>query len=237
VKRLMTVLLCLGIAVIAVSSVRAQGNAGAQVGEKSPAPVTEKSPAPVIEKSPAPVTGKSPTPVAAVDSLPLLEKAVAKDSTRFDDLYRLGILYLDRDKVDEAVKVLTKAHKLRPKDHRVSVNLGVALDAAGRAALAQTYYREALAQFPDDSVASCRLASSLYSQSKHAEATALLQEIIKKSPRAYCAYFTLGVAFADAGIYKDAIRMWRKVVEIAPTSPEAVSARESIDVLEKFVGQ
>jgi hypothetical protein len=31
--------------------------------------------------------------------------------------------------------------------------------------------------------------------------------------------------------------MWRKVVELAPTSPEAISANESIDVLEKFVNQ
>jgi Flp pilus assembly protein TadD len=213
VKRLMTVLLCLSIAAIAVSPVRAQGNAGAKVVEKGPAPA------------------------APVDSLLLLEKAVARDSTGFDNLCRLGVLYLDRDQVNEAIKALTKAHVLRPKDHRVSVNLGAALDASGKAVPAQAYYREALAQFPEDSVASCRLASSLYSQSKHAEATALLQEIIKRSPRAYCAYFTLGVAFADAGIYRDAIRMWRKVVEIAPTSPEAVSARESIDVLEKFVGQ
>ena len=212
-KRLMTVLLCLSIVAIAVSPVRAQGNAGVKLAAKSPAPV------------------------AAVDSLPLLEKAVAKDSTRFDDLYRLGVLYLDRDKVAEAIKVLTKAHALRPEDHRVSVNLGVALDASGKPDEAQVFYREALAQFPDDSVASCRLASSLYSQSMHAEAMALLQQIIKKSPGAYCAYFTLGVAFADAGIYKDAIRMWRKVVELAPTSPEAGSARESIEVLEKFVGQ
>jgi len=44
------------------------------------------------------------------------------------------------------------------------------------------------------------------------------------------------VAFADAGIYREAIRMWRKVVEIAPDSPEAASARESIEVLQKFVG-
>ena len=212
-KRLMMILSCLSLAAIAVSPVRAQGNAGA----------------PVVERSPA--------PVVPVDSLPLLEKAVAKDSTRFDNLFRLGVMYLDRDKVNEAIKVLTKAHVLQPKDHRVTVNLGVAFDASGTPTLAQGYYRETLAAFPEDSVASCRLASSLYSQSKHAEATALLQEIIKKSPRAYCAYFTLGVAFADAGIYRDAIRMWRKVVEIAPTSPEAISARESIDVLEKFVGQ
>jgi tetratricopeptide (TPR) repeat protein len=213
VKRLMMTLLCLSIVAIAVSPVCAQGNAAA----------------PVVEKSPA--------PAAPVDSLPMLEKAVAKDSTRVDNLYRLGVLYLDRDKVDGAIKVLTKAHVLQPKDHRVSVNLGVAFDASGKPEAAQGYYREVLAAFPEDSVASCRLASSLYSQSKHAEATTLLREIIKQTPRAYCAYFTLGVAFADAGIYRDAIRMWRKVVEIAPNSPEAISARESIDVLEKFVTQ
>jgi Flp pilus assembly protein TadD len=213
VKRLMMILLCLSIAAIAATPVCAQGDVG------------------------APVAVKGSAPAVPADSLSLLEKAVAKDSTRFDHLYRLGVMYLDRDQLNEAIQVLTKAHQLRPKDHRVSVNLGVALDAIGSPVLAQAHYREALAQFPEDSVASCRLASSLYSQSKHAEATALLQEIIKKSPRAYCAYFTLGVAFADAGIYKDAIRMWRKVVEIAPTSPEAISARESIDVLEKYVGQ
>ena len=38
----------------------------------------------------------------------------------------------------------------------------------------------------------------------------------------------LGVAFADAGIYRDAIRMWRKVVELAPDSPEAVSAKPTL---------
>jgi protein O-GlcNAc transferase len=213
VKRQMTVLLCLVIAAIACSSGSAQGSAPAK-----PAPASAVAAAPA-------------------DSLLLLEKAVARDSTKFDNLYRLGVMYLDRDKVAEAIKVLTKAHVLRPDDHRVSVNLGVALDADGKASLAQCYYGEALAKFPEDSVAACRMASSLYSQSKHAEATKMLWSIIQKSPRAYCAYFALGVAFADAGIYKEAIRTWRKVVELAPGSPEAASARESIDVLEKYVAQ
>lgn len=178
-----------------------------------------------------------PAAAAAVDSLELLELAVAADSTRFEDLGRLGILYLDRDQIDKAVTVLRKAHELKPLDRRVAVNLGAALDANGRSNEAQRHYRDVLAAFPDDSVASCRLASSLYSQGKHGEAVHLLDEVVRRSPRAYCAYFTLGVAFADAGIYKDAIRMWRKVVEIAPASPEGVSARESIEVLEKYVGR
>ena len=46
------------------------------------------------------------------------------------------------------------------------------------------------------------------------------------------------VAFARAWrsrIYKDAIRAWQKVVDIAPDSPEAMSAKESIGVLERVV--
>jgi Flp pilus assembly protein TadD len=217
VKRLRTVLSCLIVAVMMAPTVRAHA-AGSPAAAAKAAGAAAAAPGPV-------------------DSLQLLEKSVARDSSRFDDLYRLGVLYLDRDKVTEAVRALTRAHVLQPKDHRVCVNLGVALDAAGRASVAQGYYREALQMVPEDSLASCRLASSLYSEGRYAESVGLLQQIIQRSPAAYCAYFTLGVAFADAGIYKDAVRMWRRVVELAPTSPEAVSARESIEVLERYIGR
>lgn len=172
---------------------------------------------------------------APPDSLSLLEKAVAKDSTKFDNLYRLGVLYLDREDMAKASQVLAKANKVKPGNHRVLVNLGVAFDALGRSAEAQDQYRAALKVSPDDSVATCRLASSLYAQGKSNESIDLLRHLVQTKPKSHCAYFTLGVAFADAGIYQDAIRMWRKVVTLAPDSPEAQSAKESIDVLEKFV--
>lgn len=172
---------------------------------------------------------------AAVDSLTLLERAVARDSTNFDRLFRLGVMYLDRERMPDAARVLAKAHELRPKDVKTLVNLGVAADAIGKAEAAQAYYHEALAIAPSDSVAQCRLASSLYAQGKYADSMNLLRTLIQKQPRSYCAYFTMGVAFADAGLYRDAIRMWRKVVEIAPDSPEAQSGKESIDVLERFL--
>ena len=212
-KPLMTVLLCAGLAAVAALPARAEVKAGVQAA------------------------GAADVAAAPVDSLELLAQAVAKDSTRFDDLARLGILYLDRDQVEQAVTVLTKAHSLKPLDRKVTVNLGAALDASNHPASAQRYYREVLAAFPDDSVASCRLASSLYAQAKYSDAVRLLDEIIERAPRAHCAYFAMGIAFADAGIYRDAIRMWRKVVELAPESPEGISARESIEVLERVVGR
>ena len=178
--------------------------------------------------------GDSKAP-AVVDSMGLLERAVARDSSKFDNLYRLGVMLMDRDRSQEAVRVLTKAVTIRPKDLKVLVNLGAAYDALGTAEVAQSYYREALKASPGDSVAGCRLASSLYASSRPAEAMDLLRQVIHDKPGSYCAYFTLGVAFADAGIYSDAIRMWKKVVALAPQSPEAISANESIEVLERYV--
>lgn len=175
------------------------------------------------------------TTTAAQDSLVILEKAVARDSSKFDNLMRLGVMYLDRDRVAEATRVLNKATQVRPRDVKALVNLGAAYDAAGSGDLAQIQYKKALELAPRDSVAGCRLASSYYAQGKYTEAMDQLRGVIEQSPGAFCAYFTLGVAFADAGIYPDAIRMWKKVVELAPDTPEAASARESIDVLEKYL--
>lgn len=172
---------------------------------------------------------------AVVDSLALLERAVGRDSSNFDNLYRLGLMYLDRDKSDEAIKVFSRASTLRKNDVKTLVNLGAAYDAKGSSGAAQLYYRSALKAAPGDSVAMCRLASSLYATSNVPEAVELLRTVIREKPNAYCAYFTMGVAFADAGIYRDAIRMWRKVIALAPQSPEAISATESIEVLERYV--
>ena len=174
-------------------------------------------------------------PAVVVDSLQILEKAVARDSTKFDNLWRLGVMYLDRERPVEATRIFTKASRLRPKNPKVLVNLGIALDASNHSDLAQQTYRQAMEVSPGDSIASCRLASSLYAEGKHQESVDVLRETIRERPGAYCAYFTLGVAFADAGIYRDAIRMWKKVIETGPNSPEAASAKESIEVLEKFV--
>src|SRR5439155_7039129 len=76
-----------------------------------------------VTPAPAKSATAEPAKPAVVDSVALLERAVAKDSTKFDNLYRPGVLYLDRDRVHEAIRVLHKAHTLRPKYHRVLVIL------------------------------------------------------------------------------------------------------------------
>jgi len=128
-------------------------------------------------------TGAKPaaaTP-AVTDSLGLLERAVAKDSTKFDNLYKLGIMYLDREKNAEAAQVFSKANQVKPKNVKVLVNLGVALDNLSRADDAQAYYRQAIAIAPNDSLASCRLATSLYAQGKFSDSMTLLRDLIART--------------------------------------------------------
>ena len=64
---------------------------------------------------------------------------------------------------------------------------------------------------------------------------ATLRSQVAKDTSKFEPIYRLGVAFADAGIYRDAIRSWKKVLQLAPASPEATSAKESIDILSKFV--
>lgn len=185
----------------------------------------------------APAAKDAAKPAVVTDSLALLEHAVARDSSRWNDLYRLGVMYLDRDRPKDAQKVFMRANKLKPKDVATMVNLGAAYDASGMSKEAQEVYGRALELAPDDSLANCRLAGSLYAAYDYQKAIDLLRHIIATKPRSHCAYFTLGVAFADAGIYKEAVAMWKKVIEYAPESAEAISARESIEVLEKVIQQ
>lgn len=173
---------------------------------------------------------------ALPDSLPGLEAAVRKDSTNAKAQYRLGIAYLDRDRPADAAMRFQQATKIKPDYVEAWVNLGAAEDAEGHGGQARTHYREALRLRPGDEIATCRLASSFYAVGIKDSSMDVLREAIKANPKSHCAYFTLGVAYADAGMFREAIKAWQQVVDNAPGSPEAESAGESIKLLKEYLG-
>ena len=172
---------------------------------------------------------------AATDTVRQLEVAAQKDTASFDKSYRLGVAYLDHDRALEAVSVFQRCTRQRPAEVKGWVNLGAALDAIGKGNEARAAYRTALGHAPGDEIALCRLGASLYAGGSKVAAMDTLRVALAKHPRSYCAYFTLGVAFADAQIYEEAIRAWEKVVEVAPNTPEALSAKESIATLRELM--
>ena len=177
-------------------------------------------------------------PAAAVtDSIPRLEAAVRKDTTNARNQYRLGLGYLDNDRPQEAMRAFQAAVANKPDYLEAWVNLGASQDAIGHGGLAREAYRKALAIRADDEIALCRLASSFYAVGIKDSAMLVLRETIAKHPRSHCSYYTLGVAFADGGMFREAIAAWEKVAEYAPGSDEAASARETVHLLKEYLGK
>ncbi|MEO6461990.1 MAG: tetratricopeptide repeat protein, partial [Candidatus Eisenbacteria bacterium] len=177
------------------------------------------------------------TAAAVVDSLALLEGAVRRDSMNAKAQYRLGVAYLDRDRPQEAMRAFQAATRAKPDYHEAWVNLGASHDAIGHGSVAREAYRSALSLKPGDEIALCRLASSFYAVGLKDSALEVLRGTIVKHPRSHCSYFTLGVAFADGGMFREAIAAWDKVAEYAPLSPEAESAKESVRLLKEYLGK
>ena len=77
---------------------------------------------------------------------------------------------------------------------------------------------------------------TLYANNLRSSAMDTLRLTLKQHPESYCAYFTLGVAFADAQMFREAVRAWEKVTEYGKDTPEAQAAQESINSLLQILG-
>jgi tetratricopeptide (TPR) repeat protein len=192
--------------------------------------------APVAGAAAAKKATASKAKAAPVDSLVRLEAAVRKDSTNARAQYRLGVAYLDRDRPEEATRAFQAATKAKPDYLEAWVNLGAAWDAIGRGDLARASYGHALTLRADDEIAMCRMASSFYAMNKKDSAMVVLRQTLAKHPQSHCSFYTLGVAYADGGMFREAIAAWNKVIEYAPASPEAESARETVKLLKEYLG-
>ena len=208
--------LAVGIALTGVASFELTARAAAAKPAAKPAAKTTKAPA---------------------DSLPRLMAAVKKDSTDAKAAYRLGIAYLDRDQPIEAIKAV---HARDQEEARLRRGVGQPRGGAGRERPRRRRARRLShgARDPPDRRDRDVPAGLLVLRGRHArlgDGSACANQI-KANPKASCAYFTLGVAFADAGMFRDAIKSWQKVVEYSPGSPEAESAGESIKLLQEYLG-
>jgi Flp pilus assembly protein TadD len=218
------------------SAAKAETQTKIAPAQEAPAQKAPAQEAPA-QKAPAPRPVAAPhgkSLGAAADTVRLMEIAVEKDTANFDKNYRLGVAYLDRDRSIDAIDTFRRCTRLRPTETKAWVNLGAAQDALGKGPEARISYRKALTLNADDEIALCRLGASHYASGQGPDRAAAMDTLrlaLAKHPRSYCAYFQLGVAFADAQIYKEAIAAWNKVVEYGPGTPEALSAQESISVL------
>jgi tetratricopeptide (TPR) repeat protein len=81
---------------------------------------------------------------------------------------------------------------------------------------------------PDDPLILCYLSQAHYDMGGIEEAVNQLLLALEKDPRCPEAHFQLGVAFAAAKIYREAIREWEAVLASGDDTPLARQARANI---------
>ena len=135
---------------------------------------------------------------------------------------------------EDALQALREALRLSPNNTPLRQHLADLLLASGRAAEAETEYREALAQAPDHAGLKLGLARAFHQQGKNSHALALIEALIKTSDAPARAFVLHARLLIGIGEIEQAVVQYRRAVEKDPaTADSALAATLGIDADEQ----
>jgi tetratricopeptide (TPR) repeat protein len=163
----------------------------------------------------------------------------AKIEARPDDValvMDLAAFYYDQGDRNRSEKQYRRAIELDPRNATAMVRLGTVLNESAKSEEALAQFDAALQIEPRRVDTLCRKGQALYALQRHEEAVRLYLEAKKIDPKDQTPYYWLGIAFADATIYREAIVEWTAVVAIDKDSELGRAASEGIEVLRPMIG-
>ena len=163
-----------------------------------------------------------------------LEKQRDASPKNYRVLFELGNAYAEASKEEDAKDAYTRALALNPKYVEAMVNLGGLYSDEEQHEEAIKWFEKALTLDPDNCKARSNLGNSYYAEQRYPDAMFEYRRSIEKDPNCYSAMYNIAVAFADAGLFRDAVTWWKKVEQVAPGTEAARSARENINILDRF---
>jgi Tfp pilus assembly protein PilF len=169
-------------------------------------------------------------------AIPHFERAIVLKQDYTPALNNLGRAYLAKQKWDDAIKIFEEVldDVLYATPHYPLVNMGWAYYNKGAYRLAEKYYLEALENQPEFTHALYGLGRCYLKQGRLSEAKAVLEKASRLSPRAVEIYFELAHAYQLSREYNKAYRAYIKVVELAPESAQAQTARGQAARMQRY---
>ncbi len=137
--------------------------------------------------------------------------------------------------LEEALRIFRHVNELAPDNIEALVNSAVIIIDQGRPQEAVEILRRALEVKADDLSAMCNLAQAYYAMGDAENAVGSLVRAIKIDDQYQDAHFLLGIYFAEAKLYLEALREWQAVIDIDPSSAGAIQARANIKTLESMM--
>jgi tetratricopeptide (TPR) repeat protein len=164
-----------------------------------------------------------------------LEQYVAAHPDEAEGHFQLGNWYYDQFKGVEAIAEYRKALALDPEHFRALVNACIVLEGAGQPDSALALYEGYISAHPKDARVLAYYGETLWSTDRKSQAIDTYRKALALDPRCAEARFNMGVAFAEMGIFREAIREWDAVIKIGEPAEIVDRARENIKRAEKKV--
>jgi tetratricopeptide (TPR) repeat protein len=155
------------------------------------------------------------------EALQLCERLLASRPTFAPALGLAGAIALRLGRIDEAVKRLTLAASLEPRQAGHLLNLGDALSAAGRTAEAEDAYRRAIKLDQRNARAYAGLAFACQARGDAAAALEAFGRAASLDRKAPDLQLNHGVALQQAGRLDDAVLALQQAVRLAPDMADA----------------
>ncbi|MHB1686884.1 MAG: tetratricopeptide repeat protein [Ignavibacteriaceae bacterium] len=131
---------------------------------------------------------------------------------------RLGGLYFDNHKYDEAVKVMSEAVKSFPEDFRVNLILGLALSQNGKNSDAKGYLQKAVELDSTDVTALSAYGYTLNQLKENDEAIIYLKKALAISPNDVNLLGTLGLIYDSQEKWNECDSVYQKALSIDSTN-------------------
>lgn len=147
--------------------------------------------------------------------------------------FQLAVAYHESSLPDSAIRYYGEAVGRDPDHFKSYVNLGVLYDDRGDLHKAEKNFLAAVRVNPDDVLANSHLAFMIFQQKRYDRAWVFLSKALELAPDHPQPMFYLAIFFWENKMFREALREWEKVVDVAPGSYLADRARENIVLLQK----
>jgi len=145
--------------------------------------------------------------------------ALQRDSRHFGALVNLGLIMLDRNQSEAALKLIRRALYLKPNAPDAAFAMGLVLARVGQHGAAIGQFHKTLAVWPEHAPAHNGLGLSLRALNRHAEALAEFEQVVALRPTDALAHSNLGISLRTMGRLAEGMQALEQAVALSPRTP------------------
>lgn len=157
-----------------------------------------------------------------------LDAFIAQFPASAEGHFQLGVWFYEEERLSDAIESFKKAMALDAANFKAVANAGLVLERMNKSAEALALYEGFLAKNPSDARAAAHYGEALWSAGRRSEGVAQYRKALEIDSHCVEAHFNLGSAFAEMGIFREAMREWEHVVKAG--APEGLVSQARINI-------